>query len=185
MNAVTDLDLNQTLVDRLRTRDQDALEELLAIYGREVTAVAYTICRNEADAEEVAADVFVTAWIKISALRDPRSLRAWLLRVTTRLAIKKQSRHPIPADAQQAPRNEPDPAVAVVDRDVLNSALDALPIRMRAVVALRYVADLTVPEVSAVLDRSPNTIKSELQRAMPRLRMALGGNAEYRRRTDE
>ena len=52
-------------------------------------------------------------------------------------------------------------------------AIDQLPIQMRAAVVLRYYADLTVEGVAAALGKSPNTIKSQLQTALDRLRHTL------------
>jgi RNA polymerase sigma-70 factor (ECF subfamily) len=44
---------------------------------------------------------------------------------------------------------------------------------MRAAVVLRYYADLPVDEVALALDKSPNTIKAQLQAALDRLRISL------------
>jgi RNA polymerase sigma factor (sigma-70 family) len=58
-------------------------------------------------------------------------------------------------------------------RLTLLEGVDTLPIQMRAAVVLRYYADLSVDEVAAVLGKSPNTIKAQLQTALDRLRVHL------------
>src|SRR5207247_5504342 len=57
--------------------------------------------------------------------------------------------------------------------DLLASAVQALPPRMRAAVALHYYADLEVDAVAHALSRSRNTVKSELRLALARLRQLI------------
>jgi len=169
-----DTELTQELVNRLRAGDTAALDELLGLYGREVKAVAYTIVRNEADADEIAEDTFVSAWLKIATLRDPAALRLWLLKITTRLALRHRARqHEGPLGARDVPALGSDHTTAIVDRVTLDAALRSLPPGMRAVVALHYVADLTVDEVAQTLRRSRNTVKSQLRSSLKHMRESL------------
>lgn len=161
-------------MDRLRAGDTTALDELLGLFGREVKAVAYTIVRNEADADDVAEDTFVTAWLKIASLREPYALRAWLLKITSRLALRRRARqHERTLSAADLSAPGTDQTTAIVDRAALDVALRSLPAGMRAAVALHYVADLTVDEVAQTLGRSRNTVKSQLRRALQHLRESL------------
>ena len=57
---------------------------------------------------------------------------------------------------------------------VLLDALATLPPRSRAVVVLRYWADLSVDQAAAVLGCSPGNVKSQSARALDRLRAVLG-----------
>jgi RNA polymerase sigma-70 factor (ECF subfamily) len=171
-------ELNEQLVADLRSRRLEALDELLARHGAEVHAVAFMITRNRSDAEEVMADALLTAWRKIGSLRDPARLRPWILRITTRLALRRQarSREVVPI----APRlldGIADPMPAVVRRLVLAEALDDLPPRMRAAVVLHHVAGLSVAEVAEATGRSQNTVKTQLREALARLRVAFSDSA--------
>ena len=167
-------DLSQELVDRLRAGDAAALDEVIALHGREVKAVAYTILRNEADADEVAEDTFVTAWLKIGSLRDARALRSWLLKVASRLALRLATRQQaVPLGSADPLGASPDQSTAIIDRIALDAALRALPPGMRAVIALHYVADLSVDQVAKTLGRSRNTVKSQLRHALHNMRDSL------------
>ena len=66
-----------------------------------------------------------------------------------------------------------------LDGVALRDALATLPPRMRAAVVLHYYADLTVDGVAAALQRSPNTIKSQLREALSRLRHELAEAPEH------
>ena len=52
-------------------------------------------------------------------------------------------------------------------------ALGGLPPRQRAVLVLRYFADLPATEVATILDCPPGTVKSSTSRGLERLREAL------------
>lgn len=70
----------------------------------------------------------------------------------------------------------PERAVAPVEVDhELFAALRALPRAQRAVIALRYLEDLTEAQTAAVLDCSVGTVKSHSARAMASLRSSLEG----------
>jgi RNA polymerase sigma factor (sigma-70 family) len=62
------------------------------------------------------------------------------------------------------------PAELVSDRAVLLAALRQLPVRQRAVVVLRYWEDLTDTQIAATLGCSPGTVRSQLSRALAKLR---------------
>ncbi|HEX8025636.1 MAG TPA: sigma factor-like helix-turn-helix DNA-binding protein [Candidatus Limnocylindrales bacterium] len=70
-----------------------------------------------------------------------------------------------------------DPAADASDRIALLAAVDRLPAQMRAAVVLRYYADLPVEGVAAALGKSANTIKSQLQTALDRMRTTLADPA--------
>lgn len=170
-NARTEL--TETLVADLQARRPEALDELLYRFGGEIQAVAFLIVRNESDAEEILADTLVTAWQKIGSLRDPQRLRAWLLTTATRLALRRRRRWR-PAQltldaADQLAVHDPSP----IDRLVLEQAINRLTPRMRAVIALHYVADPPTSEIAAVVGRSENTVKTQLREARAKLRAWL------------
>jgi len=173
----TDL-ADESLVAGLRERDSRALERVLEIHGSEIQAVAYLILRNEHDAEETLADTLVTAWRKAGTIRDPNGLRAWLLTTAARLALRRRRGfRPQVVSLDVAPDVAARDA-SPVDRVALQAAINALPPRMRAVVALHDVADLPLSEVATAVGRGENTVKSQLREARSRLRRALDDEGE-------
>jgi RNA polymerase sigma-70 factor (ECF subfamily) len=173
-NNLTD----ESLVVGLRLQHVHALEQLLEVHGAEIQAVAYLILRNEHDAEETLVDTLMVAWRKIGSLRNERQLRPWLLTTATRLALRqRRGFRPrlISLDvAQDLPDRDPSP----IDRLALQAAINALPPKMRAVLALHDVADLSLADVAEALGRSENTIKTQLLEARKRLRRELGTRSE-------
>jgi RNA polymerase sigma factor (sigma-70 family) len=162
-------------VAALRRRRPEALEDLLATYGREIQAVAYLILRDRADAEDVVVETLLTAFEKAGSIRDEQSFRAWLLKVATNHALgvrRGNARivrlHVVPERSAGA-----DLGRTSTDRVALLDGVADLPVQMRAAVVLRYYADLSVDEVATALGKSPNTVKAQLQTALDRLRISL------------
>lgn len=128
--------------------------------------MAYLIVRNHADAEEVLMDTLVSAWKHAGSLRNDAALRTWLLRIATRQALSHRRR--------QRPTQSLEPSLSVragsadqpsLDRLIVAEAMDQLPPQMRAAVALRHFAGLSVPEVASVMGKSVNTVKTHLREA--------------------
>jgi RNA polymerase sigma-70 factor (ECF subfamily) len=166
-------------VQALRERRIETLGDLLAAHGREIHAVAYLILRDRFMAEDVTIETLLTAFERGGSIRDDAALRAWLLRVATNKALSARRSTARIAELGTAPeRPSPvDVAGESVDRIAMLAAVDQLPLQMRAAVVLRYYADLPVEAVAAALDKSPNTIKAQLQTALDRLRRSLGEDA--------
>src|SRR5688500_16835046 len=64
-------------------------EERLRESATLAVRVAYGVVRNHQDAEEIAQEAFVRAYRSFSSLRDRGAFRAWLVRLTWRLAIDR------------------------------------------------------------------------------------------------
>jgi RNA polymerase sigma-70 factor (ECF subfamily) len=162
-------------VQALRDRRIETLADVLALHGREIQAVAFLILRDRALAEDVTIETLLTAFERGGQIRDEASLRAWLLRVATNKAISLRRASARVVDLQVLPDQPSAGSMAddATDRLALLAGVAGLPVRMRAAVVLRYYADLPIAEVAAILGKSENTIKAQLQTALDRLRRSL------------
>jgi RNA polymerase sigma factor (sigma-70 family) len=162
-------------VEALRRRRPDVLEDLLALHGREIQAVAYLILRDRADAEDVVVETLLTALEHGRGLRDENALRPWLLRIATNhaLGMRRSQARVVRLHVVPEPAGRDDLATETTGRVALLDGVADLPPRMRAAVVLRYYADLSVEDVATALGKSPNTIKAQLQVALDRLRASL------------
>lgn len=157
----------------LRRGRPEVLADLLAMYGRDMQAVAYLIVRDRAAAEDIVADSLLAALDHGRNLRDDDALRPWLLRIATNKALRHRQRGAriVQLDVVQGvaaeTRGPADDSVA------LWQAVRTLPPRMRAAVGLRYYLDLPVDQVADILEVSPNTVKTQLKAALAHLRTAL------------
>ena len=86
-------DYTARLAGSLVTADQEIEREFEARLVESSTLafrVAYGVLRNRQDAEDVAQEAFVKAYRRFRELRDRERFRAWLVRMTWRLAIDRQ-----------------------------------------------------------------------------------------------
>ena len=108
------------------------------------------------------------AWRRVSRADDPD---AYLRRILVNASNRRFRRRRVaeqPGDPPEAAVEGP--AELVSDRAALLAALRQLPPRQRAVVVLRYWEDLTDAQIAATLGCSPGTVRSQLSRALAKLR---------------
>lgn len=141
---------------------------------------AFLLCGDWHTAEDLAQTALVKVFVSWRRIRRQDAVHAYATRtlINTYLAHKRLKRTSelltewFPERPAQAPAPE--------ERMMLLDALATLPSRGRAVVVLRYWADLSVEQVADVLDCSTGNVKSLSARALDKLRAVLGeAMAEY------
>jgi RNA polymerase sigma-70 factor (ECF subfamily) len=138
------------------------------------------VLRHREDAEDVAQDAFAKAYRNFSKLRDRERFRAWLVRLTWRLAIdrRRADRCRVGREAAHADLSRDDSAtvdeLAARERAAsLWEAIDALPDKLRLVVVLAGIEGHNMSEVAVLVGVAEGTVKSRLHEARRRLRERL------------
>ena len=141
--------------------------------------VAFSVLRHRQDAEDVAQDALARAFSKMRQLRDRERFRAWLVRLTWRLALDRRR-----GDRRRATREERAP-VATADATSEESliakdraqrlwrAIDALPEKLRLVVVLASIDEHHIDDVAALVGAPVGTVKSRLFQARKKLQELL------------
>jgi RNA polymerase sigma-70 factor (ECF subfamily) len=153
--------------------------------------VAYSVLRNREDAEDVAQEAFAKAYRSFSQLRDRDRFRAWLVRMTWRMALdrRRSDRRRITRedharmDATAANHTSADLQISLEARERaehLWRAIDALAEKLRIVIVLAGIHGHDVKEVSALLELPEGTVKSRLFAARQHLKEALAWMADPR-----
>jgi RNA polymerase sigma-70 factor (ECF subfamily) len=147
--------------------------DMLARHGPLLLAAARLITLNEAEAQDVVQVTFEIALRRGHTLRDPGSLRAWLLAIEAREAVRRV--RSMRRFLSFGPRVH-ELASAEPGHDqllALREGLTALPRRVRAAIALHYLVGYSVRETATALGVSENTIKTQLKTGLSRLREEL------------
>lgn len=177
------------LCEWLATDVDEAFPELVVTHQDLVFGVALRITRNEAAAEDVAQDALVRAYRALKRypaqrVRDLR-LRPWLARIalnTARNEIRGRRAHDDVDDATTNLAAPDDGPLRLAERNderrMWTRLLAQLPDRYRLAVVLRYVDDLSYPELADTLGRPLGTVKSDVHRGVALLRAAY--DAEQR-----
>ena len=137
--------------------------------------IACGVLRNAADAEEVAQEAFLRAYRKLDGLREPKSFRAWLVRITFRLALdrlraaKRRTLRETAWMENASRESRSDEAASRDFRNRLQRALDELPERQRLIVILTAIEGHTLADVAGMLNLPEGTVKSRLHFARKQL----------------
>jgi RNA polymerase sigma-70 factor (ECF subfamily) len=160
----------KALVDAARRGDRQAFEQLVRMTWAGTYTLAYRLTGNEEDALDVAQEAYLRALRGLPRFRGEARFSTWLYRVTANCA----SNHLARASRRQHTQLDPDgmDEAKVCDRRP-EHALLRLPWRLREVVVLRDVYDLTNKSIAAELGISEAAAKVRLQRARKRLREDL------------
>jgi RNA polymerase sigma factor (sigma-70 family) len=159
------------LVAAVRAGDRAGFAELLDRHERGVRAVTRRLL-GESDAEDVAQEAFLQAYLGLDRLRDPGRFGAWLTAIAVNLAKMRlrERRVIVPLEEYPAADGERDsPEVS----ELVLSALDVLPRDEREAVLLYYVEGLSSAEVAALTGERPGTVRVRLHRARRKLRARL------------
>jgi RNA polymerase sigma-70 factor, ECF subfamily len=152
-------------------------ERRLGETQRVVYQIAYGVLGNEADAEDVSQDVFLRAYRKLGGLRDPERFRAWVARMSRRLALnhqraagRAQRRDNSWLETTALPAESAETEVATRDFNaLLRDEMDCLPEKLRSVLLLSAVDGMDTRQVAEVLDIPQGTVRSRLHAARKHL----------------
>ena len=132
---------------------------------------ARRILRDDAAAEDAAAEVLARAHVRWDRLGAAHYREAWVVRCATNRAIDVVRRRPVPgSDAPVAAFED-----QLAARLTVRHALTVLPQRQREAVALRYLVGLSEHDVAVVLGIGEGSVRRHLGRALQRLRIELKG----------
>lgn len=161
--------------------NEQALNNLVKRYFKQVFFFAKTYAKNSAEAEDITQEVFVKAWKNLNKFEQDKKFKTWLFQITKNTCIDFLRKHknfiaPESLDEQQMAEN----LERIVDKaplpeevfqaaefsQKLEEALSRLPKIYETAVVLHLRHDLTFQEISEVLNESINTVKSRYRRAL-------------------
>ena len=171
------------LVAAASAGDAQAFEQLVEATHRDTYTLALRLTGNEEDARDVTQEAYLRAYRGLSKFRGESQFSTWMYRVTancaaTYLGRRGRHRHDELPDASELIdlRTDFDPelrADASELRDRVMVALDGLPPKLRAVVVLRDVYELSHDSIATELGISSTAAKFRLHRARHKLRSEL------------
>ncbi len=167
----------RALVARAAGGDEEAFAMLVEQHKDRAYALALRMTRSREDAQDVAQEAFVRAWLALPRFRGESSFGTWLHRIVARRALDRsialQARRRREADLEvvgevPVPASTHDPGLA----RRLDRLVEELSPAQRAAVTLYYREDRSVEEIAAALEMPENTVKTHLSRARASLREA-------------
>lgn len=170
----------RSLVSRAKAGDLGALEHLYRAYEAGVYTLARRLTRTAEDAEDVLQETFLEVCRSLGSWRGDGSLWGWIRTIAASKAMMRYRREKIRAAdelddaAEYSLGGKGDDVPLRMD---LESALERLPERSRAVVWLHDVEGYTHEEIATLMGMTTSFSKSQLARAHQKLRGWLGEEA--------
>lgn len=184
------MDAVEVLIKKSQNDDLAAFEQLVNLYQNRVYSLSYQLAGNHADAQDLAQEVFIKAYLAIKGFRYEADFGTWLHRITVNLWLNfKRKQNVVPIVSLDEPVQTPEgevyrevaaaggnPEQYVEDRefgDCVRAALDELSADHKAALILRDIEGYSYEEMAAILNCSLGTVKSRLNRARQLLRQKV------------
>jgi RNA polymerase sigma-70 factor, ECF subfamily len=188
--AVHDLDLDIDLVERYRSGDLNAFDEVYERFGEMVYNLALRLSGNREEAADLTQEIFLRVYRHLGSFGGRSTLKTWIFRVALNHCRDRLSRYspatlPIddraedcgPAFADPA-RSPEEMALAADEGRRVTEGLSLLPQVFREAVVLRDLEGLSYEEIAEVLGVRVGTVRSRIARGRDQLRCLLESGHE-------
>jgi RNA polymerase sigma-70 factor (ECF subfamily) len=173
-----------------RNGDRGAFAELVDLYKDKIYHLAYRMLNNKHEAEDAVQETFLRVYTNLHRYDEQQKFSTWIFRIGTnhcidRLRKRKHSAYSLDAEMPDGegndyysmlPGNEDTPEKQIILSEtqmLIRKAIDALPEKYKSVVILRYLQDMSLQEISDVLDMPVTTVKTRVHRGREYLRKRL------------
>ena len=143
---------------------RQSVQELIDDYQNNLYAIAFNICKNPSDAQDVVQDTFIQYYTIKKEFEDEQHLRAWLIRVAINKAknmtLTFWHQHKVSLEEYMETLTFETPESENLFEEVMK-----LPKKYRIVIHLFYYEDYSVKEIAEILKLSHSNVKVRFSRA--------------------
>jgi RNA polymerase sigma-70 factor (ECF subfamily) len=172
------------LISRCLAGDEAAIETLVRQHETGVFRLALSVVGDAAEATEITQQTFISALRSLPTYQEKKTFKAWLYTIAlnhSRSHLRKRKARERLNDMLSAifrveAQKQVSPEEAIIrneKEDALWKSLHRLDERFRTVVVLRYFHEMSIAEISEILEVNEGTIHSRLHTARERLRDAM------------
>jgi len=182
-------EIDKQLIKKVKKGNHEAFSRLVDLYKSQVYNICLRMVKIPAEAEDLAQEAFIRAYTNIEKYEIDKKFSTWLYRIATNLSIDylRKKRPSVYLDADlpgtegvtaqsQLSSEEPLPEDKLVQKEAGESLLDEinqLPPKYRAALVLKYMEDLSIKEMSEILDIPVPTVKTRIHRGREALKERL------------
>jgi RNA polymerase sigma-70 factor, ECF subfamily len=176
-------------IKQIRKGDQNAFAEIVELYKDKVFQISFRMLGNRQEAEDIAQEAFIRAYVNINNYDINRKFSTWLYRIATNLSIDRirKKKPDFYLDAEVAGAEgltlysqvaadvvSPDDEVVSLElQETIQKEILKLPEKYRSVIVLKYIEELSLKEISEILDIPVGTVKTRIHRGREALRHQL------------
>ncbi|WP_106495417.1 RNA polymerase sigma factor SigW [Lentibacillus sp. Marseille-P4043] len=176
-------------IKQVKKGDQSAFEDIVAFFQNKIYQHCYRMLGNAHEAEDIAQEAFIRAYINIHSYDDRRKFSTWLYRIATNLTIdrirKRKPDYYLDAEIKgteglnmysqlEADNRLPEEEVESLElKSYIHQEISELPPKYRTIIILRYLEEFSLKEISEILDIPLGTVKTRIHRGREALRKKL------------
>lgn len=185
------------LIERFLSGEETAFEELVKLHAPKAYQISFGLLGNKLDAEEVVQDAFLKVYKNLEKFRGDSSFTTWLYRIVTNLSRNKYHWHRRrgaevnislsgnyrteegPQMDMEIPDEKLEPRKALEGKETgmkLTNAIKRLPEKLKEVILLRHIEDMSYAGIADLLKCELGTVKSRLARAREALKREFAVN---------
>ncbi|UJF27063.1 RNA polymerase sigma factor SigW [Planococcus sp. 107-1] len=169
--------------------DQNAFAEIVELYQHQLYQICYRMLNNKHEAEDIAQEAFMRAYVNLHTFDQQRKFSTWLYRIATNLCIdrirKKKPDYHLDAEVRGTEGLDMYSSIASDDQlpeeelmrmevqERVQYEISRLPDKYRAAIVLKYIEELPLAEISEILDLPLGTVKTRIHRGREALRKQL------------
>lgn len=181
--------LDVRLVKLARKGDQRAFAEIVELYKDKIFHLAYRMLNNRHEAEDIVQETFLRVYKNLDRYDENQKFSTWIYRIGTNLCIdrlrKRKPSYSLDADMNDQegmdgysmiPSDDRSPETEMLlseTQRIIHESIESLPAKYKTIMLLRYIQDLSLQEISEVLDLPVTTIKTRVHRGREFLRKKL------------
>ncbi|MEE9311629.1 MAG: RNA polymerase sigma factor [Planctomycetota bacterium] len=173
---------DESLIRKAISGDKHAYGQLVERHYGAAYASAYGVSGNASDAEEIAQETFVQAYIKLDRLREPKAWLGWIWRIARDLSLKRIRKHKriiMTGNAPDLKTEEARPSDGLdkeEEKSALLAAIDLLPEDMRQAVQMKYWQGLSYAEMAERTGIAEGALYQRVCRGLKQLREEMGSD---------
>ncbi|WP_226002765.1 sigma-70 family RNA polymerase sigma factor [Paenibacillus sp. BJ-4] len=153
--------------------EEDLFFQKISAQKRRLFGIAFSYLRNQTDAVDAVQETTCRAWMKRKQVKDANSFDSWVTRILINVCVDEQRRRKRLVLADGRIDIETNEMINDSMLDVQN-ALAKLKPKHRHVLILKYMHDMTVPDIARILEKPEGTIKSWVYQGLKQLRRKMG-----------
>lgn len=182
------------LVELVQQNNEEAFNELYRRYYKLVRYIAFGMTKSDADTDEIVQEVFIQVQKSIKNLKDPELFKSWLSRITyskTKMLFRNHKDRPMEDEYLDLLQHQEEVREDFIPRrkqrhnhdlEVLYKCIQKLKPDFREVLLFYYFSQMSIKEISEMLDIPEGTVKSRMLYAKKHLKGEL---ISYERATHE
>lgn len=191
--------LETELIENAKSGDLEAYAEIIKLYKTKIYNVCYRILGSREEAEDISQETFIKVYSNLDKYNREYKFSTWVYKIATNLCIDRiRKKKPIYSldnkwDDEEAmdwystiPDHGKTPEEVVIANEqskLIQEVFIRLPIKYRTIMTLKYVNELSLQEISKIVNLSISTVKTRLHRGREYARQLLMVNDAFKERS--